>query len=106
MLWIKAKIAKEENNMKKILITRHEALVEFLQKQGLEFDMVVSHADAETVKGKDIYGVLPLHLAALANTITSVDLNLPAEMRGKELSLEDVERYFVGFATYKVSKIA
>ena len=68
--------------------------------------MVVRHADAETVKGKDVYGVLPLHLAALANTITSVDMNLPAEMRGKELSLEDVERYFVGFATYKVSKIA
>ena len=90
----------------KILITRHEALVEFLQNQGLEFDMVVSHADAETVKGKDVYGVLPLYLAALANTITSVDMNLPAEMRGKELSLEDVERYFVGFATYKVSKIA
>ena len=53
--------------MEKILVTRHEALVEFLQKQGLEFDMVVSHADAETVKGKDVYGVLPLHLAALAN---------------------------------------
>lgn len=101
----KASKAKEENHMK-ILITRHEALVEFLQKQGLEFDMVVSHADAEIVKGKDVYGVLPLHLAALANTITSVDMNLPAEMRGKELSLEDVERYFVGFATYKVSKIA
>ena len=99
----KASKAKEENYMK-ILITRHEALVEFLQKQGLEFDMVVSHA--EIVKGKDVYGVLPLHLAALANTITSVDLNLPAEMRGKELSLEDVERHFVGFATYKVSKIA
>ena len=102
----KLKRAKEENNMEKILITRHEALVEFLQKQGLKFDMVVSHADAETVNGKDVYGVLPLHLAALANTITSVDMNLPAEMRGKELSLEDVERYFVGFATYKVSKIA
>lgn len=53
----------------------------------------------------DVYGVLPLHLASLANTVTTVDMNLPAEMRGKELSLEDIEKYFTGMSTYKVKKI-
>lgn len=52
-----------------------------------------------------MYGVLPLHLASLANTVTTVDMNLPAEMRGKELSLEDIKKYLVDISTYKVEKI-
>ena len=50
-------------------------------------------------------GVLPLHLASLANTVTTVDMDLPAEMRGKELSLTDVETYFTGMSTYQIKKI-
>ena len=91
--------------MERILITRHKALAEFLNQQGIKFDKIIEHATAEDVKGKDVYGVLPLHLAALANTITSVDLNLPAEMRGKELTISDVGEYFNSLTTYKVSKI-
>lgn len=91
--------------MERILITRHQALAEFLTQQGIKFDKVIEHAAAEDVKGKDVYGVLPLHLAALANTITSVDLNLPVEMRGKELTIADVGEYFNSLTTYKVSKI-
>lgn len=50
-------------------------------------------------------GVLPLRLASLANTVTTIDMNLPAEMRGKELSLTDIETYFTGMSTYQVKKI-
>ena len=88
--------------MERILITRHPALAQFLTQQGIKFDKIIDHATAEDVKGKD---VLPLHLAALANTITSVDLNLPAEMRGKELTIADVGEYFNSLTTYKVQKI-
>ena len=49
-------------------------------------------------------GVLPLRLASLANTVTTIDMNLPAEMRGKELSLTDIEKYLVDISTYKVEK--
>ena len=31
-------------------------------------------------------------------------MNLPAEMRGKELSLTDIETYFTGMSTYQVKK--
>lgn len=50
-------------------------------------------------------GVLPLRLASFTNTVTSIDMNLPAEMRGKELSLTDIETYFTGMSTYQVKKI-
>ena len=89
----------------KVLVTRHEALVEYFKELGIKFDKVISHATEEDVRGNDVYGVLPLHLASLANTVTTVDMDLPAEMRGKELSLSDIETYFTGMSTYQVKKI-
>ena len=89
----------------KVLVTRHEALVEYFSNMGITFDKVITHATAEDVTGNDVYGVLPLHLASLANTVTTVDMDLLAEMRGKELSLTDIETYFTGMSTYKVEKI-
>lgn len=89
----------------KVLVTRHEALVEYFSNMGITFDKVITHATAEDVTGNDVYGVLPLHLASLSNTVTTVDMDLPAEMRGKELSLTDIETYFTGMSTYKVEKI-
>ena len=89
----------------KVLATRHEALVQYFANMGLTFDKVIAHATAEDVIGNDVYGVLPLHLASLANTVTTIDMNLPAEMRGKELSLEDIKKYLVDISTYKVEKI-
>lgn len=89
----------------KVLVTRHPALVEYFSNNGLTFDKVITHASPEDVTGNDVYGVLPFHLAALANTVTTIDMNLPAEMRGKELSLTDIETYFIGMSTYQVKKI-
>ena len=89
----------------KVLVTRHEALVEYFSNMGIAFDKVITHATAEDVTGNDVYGVLPLHLASLANTVTTIDMNLPAEMRGKELSLTDIETYFTNMYTYQVKKI-
>lgn len=89
----------------KVLVTRHEALVEYFKELGIKFDKVISHATEGDVRGNDVYGILPLHLASLANTVTTIDMNLPAEMRGKELSLTDIEAYFTGMSTYKVEKI-
>lgn len=88
----------------KVLVTRHEALVEYFKELGIKFDKVVSHATEEDVRGNDVYGVLPLRLASFTNTVTSIDMNIPAEMRGKELSLEDIKKYLVDISTYKVEK--
>lgn len=75
--------------MEKVIVTRHTALVDFLREQGIEGD-VVSHASEETVKGKHVFGVLPMRLAALCGRFTEVTLQIPAELRGKELSLQDI----------------
>lgn len=89
----------------KVLVTRHEALVQYFANMGIAFDKVITHATPEDITGNDVYGVLPLHLASLANTVTTIDMNLPVEMRGKELSLTDIEKYFTGMSTHRVKKI-
>lgn len=89
----------------KVLVTRHQALIEYFEELGTKFDKVISHATEEDVRGNDVYSVLPLRLASFTNTVTSIDMNIPAEMRGKELSLEDIKKYLVDISTYKVEKI-
>lgn len=93
--------------METIVVTRHTALVDYLQEIGLvpAGVSVVAHATPEIVKGKHVIGVLPFHLAALAACVTVVTLNLPAEKRGVELSLEDVRKFADKPVTYQVTKL-
>ena len=83
--------------MKTIIVTRHPALVEYLREVGIvegKNVQVLSHVDSpELIRGKHVIGVLPLRLAALAATITEIPLELPAEMRGRELTLEQVRQF-------------
>ena len=90
--------------MEKVIVTRHPALVEFLAEQGIVGE-VVSHADEETVRGKHVFGVLPMRLAALCGRFTEVTLQLPAELRGKELSLEEIKACNPTLTTFKVVRV-
>jgi hypothetical protein len=42
----------------------------------------------------------------MAASVTSVDMDLPAELRGVELTAEQVRGHFVGLTTYKVMTAA
>ena len=80
---------------KQPVITRHKALLAYLLdkdtiKEG-EYKLI-EHADYKDVEGQDVIGVLPLQLASYAKSITEVPLNLTPEMRGKELTFEEVEK--------------
>lgn len=78
-----------------IIITRHPAFVEYLIEQGIaDPDVpVIEHAEPSQIKGQHVVGMLPLHLAALADQVTTVPLDLPAELRGEELSLDQVRAH-------------
>lgn len=76
--------------MEKIIVTRHEALVAWLKQNGIT-GKVTPHATVENVAGNHVIGVLPLHLAAKAAVVTTVSLDVPENLRGKELSLKEIE---------------
>lgn len=88
-----------------VVITRHAGLVEYLKDIQLIDDTatVISHATADEVAGKNVIGVLPHSLSVHTDTFTEVPLlNLPAEMRGQELTADDVRKYADKPVTYTV----
>lgn len=90
-----------------VVVTRHPGLVEVLREQGLipAGVRVIAHASAEDVRGLDVYGVLPLALAAEAASVTEVTLTLPAELRGQELSADQVRAHMTGVTRYVVRRV-
>ena len=80
---------------KQPVVTRHKALVDYLLDKDIikegEYKLI-EHADYKDVEGQDVIGVLPLQLASYAKSVTEVPLKLTPEMRGKELTFEEVEK--------------
>ena len=80
---------------KQLIVTRHKALVDYLLDKDIikegEYSLI-EHADYKDVEGQDVIGVLPLQLASYAKSVTEVPLKLTPEMRGKELTFDEVEK--------------
>ena len=80
---------------KQPVVTRHKALVAYLLDRDIikegEYKLI-EHADYKDVEGQDVIGVLPLQLASYAKSVTEVPLKLTPEMRGKELTFDEVEK--------------
>ena len=81
--------------MKTVIVTRHLAFIAHLQEIGLAPDdaEIITHATPEAVRGAHVIGMLPLHLAAEAAQVTTVPLNVPTELRGQELTIEQVREF-------------
>lgn len=87
-----------------IVVTRHKALLELLRERGLIDDtaFVVEHATADDVRGRHVIGILPLHLAAIASTVTTIPMDVPRELRGQELTLDQTREFAGEAVTYVV----
>lgn len=90
-----------------LVVTRHPGLVEVLKDFGLcdQTTKVIDHATIDDVKGKHVIGVLPLSLARYTRTLTEITLTLPPELRGKELTAEEVRLYMTGINVYTVNHV-
>ena len=80
---------------KQLIVTRHKSLVSYLLDKNIikegEYKLI-EHADYKDVEGQNVIGVLPLQLASYAKSVTEIPLKLTPEMRGKELTFEEVEK--------------
>ena len=94
--------------MKTICVTRHEGTVKLLKEMDIRVDEVVSHLDIDVVEDGDIVvGVLPVHIAAKVceknAKFYAVSLDLPEELRGIELSYEQVKGLGISIKEFYVS---
>ena len=92
---------------KELVVTRHSGLVSFLRSEGIidEDAEVTPHATAEMVRGRHVIGVLPLDLAAETLSITIVPLALTPDMRGRDLSEDEVRRIAGAPRTFSVMEV-
>lgn len=88
-----------------IIVTKSPAIVQYIVELGLVSSArVLLLPRAEDVRGKHVIGELPLHLAALAESVTEIPLDIPVSLLGKELSLEQVRKYAEPPVTYTVRR--
>ena len=92
------------NTIETVVVTRHPALIQHLVETGVIVAgaTVIENASPEQVRGKKVVGVLPIHLAALTAEYINVGLFTPADLRGKELNIEQVRQYAQPAAAYKI----
>ena len=91
-----------------VIVTRHTALVHYLNEKGYTNPdtTVLSHVtDTDQIKDKNVVGVLPHSMSCLCKTFSEVPLNIPADKRGKELTLEDMYEMAGELVTYSVQKL-
>ena len=91
-----------------VIITRHATLVEWLALHGV-VGRVIAQATPEDVAGMDVYGILPLWLAAEANSITEVSMpGLPLEARsrvnGGDFTVEQMDEWGAEMRRFIVRK--
>lgn len=93
--------------MKKLVVTRHRALYDYLIENGFveEGTECLSHASVEDVVGKHVFGILPYWLASKAAMFTEVQMRIPLDKRGKELTIKDVRFFAVKPRTYEVREV-
>ncbi len=91
--------------LEKVIISRHKGTIEWLARHGIT-GRVIEHATAEDVADKEVYGVLPLHLAAEAKTVVVIDMpGLPADKRGQDLTPEEMDQYGAKLSRYCVIRL-
>lgn len=79
-------------------VSRHPGAIEWACRKALAIDRFVPHFDpAPLHKGDVVIGTLPVHQAArvcaLGARYVHLALDLPAEMRGRELSADQIESF-------------
>jgi len=101
----------EGKSMTVYFITRHAGAVAWAHEEGVEAAQVVEHLDATAIRPGDVaIGTLPVNLAAevcaRGGRYLHLSLDLPPELRGKDLSADDMRRCGARLEEYFVQSIA
>lgn len=93
-----------------LLVTRHQATVVWLADQEIEVDSLIPHLDVDDIqKGDTVIGTLPIQLACAVcqkgATYRHLTLDMPAELRGLELSVEQLSLCNPRLEQYEVVRV-
>jgi CRISPR-associated protein Csx16 len=89
-------------------VTRHPGAVDWAGARGIEAK-IVAHLDPATIHAGDVVmGTLPVHLAAevcaRGARYLHLNLDLPPEARGRDLTADDMDRFGATLTEFVVSR--
>lgn len=92
-----------------LFVTRHAGALEWAARRGIRA-VAVDHLDMGMVgPGDTVMGTLPFHLAAAVcgrgARFLCLELDLPADARGRPLSADDMDRFGARLVEYRVERI-
>lgn len=95
--------------MSVILVSRHAGTLDWFKQNGLTIDKHVVHFDINSIQGSDtVVGILPIHLAAqvcaLGAKYYHLEMEVPLDFRGKELTSEELNAFGAKLVPYFIKK--
>ena len=88
-----------------IIVSRHAGAIEWLAQRGIT-GTAMPQVTPEDVRDKIVIGNLPLHLAAAAHQVGSIDMpDLSAADRGRDLTPEEMDAAGARISWYVVSAV-
>lgn len=96
--------------MSTYLITRHQGAVHWVKSQGIVVDEIIQHLELSSLKSGDVLiGTLPINLVAELGKIGvryfHLTLNIPESLRGKELTLDEMNEVNAYLQEYRAEKV-
>ena len=93
------------------LVSRHPGAHAWAIEEGVCFDVVITHLDPGTiVPGDRVIGSLPVNLAAevcrRGGHYLNLSLNLPPELRGRELDVEQMRACGACIEEYRIARVS
>ena len=83
--------------MKVVIVSRHPGTIEYLKRFYPEAEVINHMTENNIPENALVIGNLPIEMIAKVlekgNRFVSVVLNVPAELRGKELEEEELKKY-------------
>jgi hypothetical protein len=89
--------------MKRIIVSRHPATTDLLVKHFPEAEVFSGNVTPEDVRGVEVVGNIPMHLAALTTGVWAVEFS-GAPPRGTEYGQKELEEAGMRLSYYQVLK--
>ena len=90
------------------LVSRHPGAIAWMTEQHIAFDEHVKHLDVQRIQpGDTVIGSLPIHLAAQVcargASYLNLSIELPFELRGRELSSQTLTHHQARLEAFHIS---
>jgi CRISPR-associated protein Csx16 len=103
-------VTEKDHCMTTYFVTRHPGARTWAAEEGIEVDDVIDHLDPTRIEpGDTVIGSLPVNLAAevcaRGGRYLHLSLDLPADLRGRELTVEQMRACGARLERYLVRRI-